>query len=198
MVRTAVVALAVCMAPLVRAQEGTPCTGAGLLRASGSISPGFLLDQGSTNIYLGGKLEYFTEDRVSFRGEGFWYMGSQQKPALLEQNSQIAFGPFLHSVHGRLDLSAGVEAGISLAHPTNRWVHILKAPDLPYTDPAPLRVVPQASLCASLSYAVWDYFHFFVDARYVHARYNGAPSRSIPLDELMLSAGLGWQLRVRQ
>lgn len=190
--------LAACMGAVLQAQESIPFTGAGLLRASGSISPGFLLDPGTTNIYLGGKLEYFTGDRVSFRGEGLWYMGSQQNPALLEQNSQISFGPFLHVVDRRLDLSAGVEAGISLVHPANVWPPVLEAPGSPRPDPAPLRVVPQAGVCASLSYAVWDYFHFFVDARYVHARYNGTPNGSIPLDETVLGAGLGWQLRLKK
>ncbi len=197
MVRTWASTITFCACLVLHAQEPVPYTGPGLLRASGTISPGFLLKQGTTNIYFGGKLEYFTDDKLSFRGEGLWYAGSQQKPAPLLQNSQLSFGPFLHSVHGRLDLSAGVEAGISLVHPADVWIRTMEAPDQPYADPAPPRAVPQASLCASLNYAVWDYLHFFVDVRLVHAVYNGSPEGALPLDEVILGAGLGWQLATK-
>lgn len=179
------------------AQNGLPFTGAGLLRASGGISPGFLLYGGSTNIYLNGKLEYFLEDRISMRGEGFWYVNSRQHPAPLDQNSQLAFGPFLHCIKGRLDLSAGVEAGLSFVHPANNWMAPLWAPQDPRMDPAPMRAVPTVAMCGSLNYAVWDYLHFFLDLRMVRSRYYGSPLGTLNLDELVPSAGLGWQFPVK-
>lgn len=171
------------------AQDTTPFIGKGLLRGSGAISPGFMMDASGTNIYLNGKLEYFAEDRLSFRGEGFWYQGSQQDDPLLARNNQITFGPFYHFVHGRLDASVGFEPGISIVQPGR--------PVLQETVD-PLRVVPSASLCVGLTYTVWDYFHFFLDARYVHASYPGSATGTIPLDEVIVSGGLGWQFRVKR
>lgn len=198
MVKPLVLLGALATSSMVRAQEAVPYTGAGLLRASAAISPGFLFDGGTTNIYLGGKLEYFPEDRISFRGDGFWYVNSQQKPAPPEANSQVSFGPFLHSIHGRLDLSAGVQAGVSFVKPANEPIVPMIALERPVTDPLPMRIVPTMALCGSLSYAVWDYFHFFVDLRLLRSRYEGGPQGTIKLDEAILSAGLGWQFRLHQ
>ncbi len=171
------------------AQDAVPYTGVGLLRGSAAIAPGFLLNAPSTDIYVCGKLEYFTEDRTSFRGESFWYIDSQQEHALMEQNSQIAFGPFYHFIKDRLDVGIGFEPGVSLARPRR-----IDAQD----EAGPLHVVPSVALCAGLTYAVWDYFHFFVDARCVHARYNGSIGGAFPLDEVIIGGGLGWQFRLKK
>ncbi|HMN05216.1 MAG TPA: hypothetical protein PKD45_05775 [Flavobacteriales bacterium] len=189
MVRQMLIGAAMIAASAGAAQDTAYYRGAGLLRASGAISPGFMLDAPVTNIYVNGKLEYFVEDRISFRGEAFWYIDSQQATPLMEQNSQLAFGPFLHFGNGRADLATGFEAGLSLAKPAH-------PEGQPVTDP--LRAIPSISLCAGLTYTIWDYFHFFVDARYVHARYTGAYTGTIRLDEVILGGGLGWQLRLRK
>jgi hypothetical protein len=191
MVRRLAALLAMGLGLPLMAQEGPPSVGSGLLRGAAAICPGFLLDGGTENLYINGRLEYFADDRVSFRGEGYRYIDSQQQPAPLVQNSQFAFGPFLHHVHGRLDLAAGFEAGLSLAQPA-----LVSAQGL--ADPAPLRAVPNASLCGSLAFNVWTYMHFFADVRYVHARYNGAPGGPIALDEVMVMAGLGFQLPTKE
>ncbi|MCC6541091.1 MAG: hypothetical protein IT225_02615 [Flavobacteriales bacterium] len=198
MVRRQLIIAALAVPVVLCAQEDIPYTGAGLLRASGGISPGFLLNAGTTNIYLAGKAEYFIENKLSFRGEGFWYVNSQQDPAPLEQNGQLAFGPFLHSIHGRLDLSIGVEAGLSLVHPARTWPVLMIVPNIVGPDPAPLRAVPTAAICGGLSYAVWDYLHFFVDVRMLRSRYEGSPVGTLNLDEVIVGGGLGWQLRVRK
>lgn len=189
MVRTTSLLICWCLAGVTVAQDSTMFRGAGLLRGSAAISPGFSLDRSMTNIYVNGKLEYFTDDRLSFRGESFWYIDSQRKPAFLAQNSQIAAGPFYHWGRGRLDAALGFEAGISFAQP-RRPVAAVEYEDL--------RAVPSISLCAGLTYTVWDYFHFFLDARYVHARYTGSFAGTIPLDEVIISGGLGWQLRLKK
>lgn len=173
----------------VRAQDDVPVAEPLLVRGSVAISPGFMLQQPVTNIYVAGKLEVFTDKRISLRGEGMWYIGDQGDVGLLEQNSQIAFGPFVHLTHRRLDLALGLEPGVSLTRP---------ARDSLQTEAAPLRALPSMSLCAGLTFVVWDYFQFFIDARYTHARYTGPYSAAVPLDELVIGAGLGWQLPVKR
>lgn len=178
----------VCAALIGRAQDSVPFTGAGLVRVSAAISPGLSLNAPITNIYLNGRLEYFSEDRISCRGEVFWYRGNQEHTASMERNDQVAVGPFYHWVHDRLDLALGMEAGVSFARPAQ--------PEASESaDPDPIRVIPNAALCAGLTYTVWDHFHFFLDARLVHARYIGSVSGTIPLDEVIMGGGLGWQFR---
>ncbi len=173
---------------LCSAQDGSTL-GPGLLRGSAAISPGFMVHEQANNFYLSGKLEYFIDARISFRGEGFLFRGDQHEPALLAQNSQLAFGPFYHFAKGRSDLAFGFEPGLSLVQP---------ARPVALDAIEPLRVVPNVSLCAGYTFAVWEYFHFFLDARYVHASYPGAIGEPLPLDELIIGGGLGFQLNTKK
>jgi hypothetical protein len=156
----------------------------GLLLGSGAISPGFMLHRSMTNIYVSGHLEYFVDEAVSIRGRGAWYVDAQQEPALLRENSQLSAGPWFHTGKGRLDLHAGFEPGISftsLVIGTGR-----------------LRVLPTLDVGAGATWYVWDHFHFFAQLRYHRARYPGLSDGALPLDELVVAGGLGFQLRVRR
>lgn len=172
-----------------QAQDEAPVAEPMLVRGSVAISPGFMTQRPLTNIYVVGKLEVFADERISWRGEGLWYIGNQQDSPLLEQNSQITFGPFVHFTHKRLDFALGIEPGVALTRP---------GMDSTFLEPAPLRVIPNMALCGGLTFAVWDYFQFFIDARYTHANYTGPYSNLIPLDEVVLGAGLGWQVPVKR
>ncbi len=190
MVRRSCFALFISIGGAAFAQDHVPYIGNGLLRSSATISPGFMLSSPVTNVYVNGKLEYFIEDRISVRGSALW-LARTSGQAVLEQNSQLSFGPSYHFMKGRMDIGVGVEAGINstrLSQPINS---ISEGYD-------PVRAVPSASLCANLTWAVWDYLHFFVDARYVHARYTGSHTGTVPLDEIVLGGGLGWQLRLKK
>ncbi len=168
------------------AQDSACFRGTGLLRASATISPGFMLHAPITNLYVNGRIEYFTNERTSFRGDSFWYIDAQQQKALLTQNSQFAFGPFYHVGSGRLDLALGFEAGLSLARPADA------------ETPMPMRAQPNVAFCTGLTWTIWDHFHLFADARYVHDRYTGALEGTVPLHEFIVSGGLGFQLRTKK
>lgn len=186
--RTALLATLLAAAA-AQAQDDVPVAEPLLVRGSVAISPGFMVKQPTTNIYVVGKLEVFTDERISLRGEALWYIGSQQQYEPLQQNSQITFGPFVHFTHKRLDLALGFEPGVALTQP---------ARDLDFLEQAPLRIIPNMALCGGLTFAVWDYFQFFIDARYTHANYTGPYSATVPLDEFVLGAGLGWQVPVKR
>jgi len=106
----------------------------------------------------------------------------------MARNDQVVVGPFYHWVHGRLDLSLGMEAGISFARPERSEIP-------PPAGIDPLRVIPNVALCSGLTYTIWDHFHFFLDARLAHAEYTGAENGTIPLDEVTVGGGLGWHFR---
>lgn len=156
----------------------------GLLLGSGAISPGFMVQQPVTNIYVSGQLAYFLEEAVSIQGRGAWYADAQQEPALLRENSQLSFGPWFHTGSGRLDLHAGLEPGISFTSLVDARARV--------------RVLPTIHVGAGATWYVWDHFHFFAQVRYHRARYPGLPDGALPLDELVVAGGLGFQLRVRR
>jgi len=159
----------------------------GLITASGAITPGFMVQQPYTNIYVSGQIAWYAEERISFRGQASWFVDSQQSPALLKRNDQVSAGMFYHFGKDRLDLNVGFEPGISFAQ---------MAPILDVV-PRPVAVVPTAALGAGLTYFVWDHFHFFAGVRYLRSALHGTPSGTIRLNELMVSGGLGFQINAR-
>jgi hypothetical protein len=51
---------------------------------------------------------------------------------------------------------------------------------------------------SGVSYYVWKYFHFFADLTYVNSTLRGTSFGSHKMDELILSAGLGFQINVKK
>jgi hypothetical protein len=170
---------------IAHAQEELWTQRRGLITATGTITPGFLLQQPITNIYLSGHLEWFAEERISFRGRGSWFVDSQQDPALLRRNDQVSAGAYYHFGKDRLDIHAGLEPGISFAQ--------LNA--IPETTLRPVTVVPTVSLGGGVTFFIWDHFHFFAGMRYLRSALHGTPSGTLRLDELQISGGLGFQLK---
>lgn len=163
------------------AQSPLPWAGKGTVRAAATFSYGYLVrDRRDDSNYLSGKLEVFVEDRVSLRGEAFWFTGGSHRQDLFHGNSLLAAGPCWNWQIGRLNPAIGFQPGISIA----------RASDLA----GPARALPNASLCAGLTYTVWDHFHFFADARYLHARFPGLPSGD-DISEFIWGAGLGLHIR---
>lgn len=160
---------------------------AGLLLGTASIAPGLMPQQGQRTSYVVGMLAYHPEERISFMGRGAWYIGAEGDDGpLLQDHHQLTAGPRYHWGTSQLDLHTGPEAGISITRLTATNVD---------DAPKPLRVLPVIAWNAGLTFYVWDHFHFFLDLRYQHARYEGAAQGAIPLGELTLAGGLGFHLR---
>jgi hypothetical protein len=187
MVRTFTSTSMLALSTIAFAQTNAPFASRGLVSAAASIGPGLMLDRPTTNIYVTGDWNLFIEDRISLRGQGSWFIDAQQDSSLLKQNSQLSFGPFYHWVKGRSDLSAGLMPGISLTQ--------LRTPVMSESM-APLKLLPNISISGGVTYYVWKYLHFFVNVRYIHAEYVGTATGSLPLDEVVVTAGLGWQVRL--
>jgi hypothetical protein len=59
-------------------------------------------------------------------------------------------------------------------------------------------VAPSFALKTGVSYYVWKYFHFFADLTYLNSTLRGTSTGSQKMDEILFSAGLGFQLRVKK
>lgn len=189
MVRHTFALFAISACAVANAQQAEPFVARGLVSGAASIGPGFMVDHPLTNIYVTGDANYFLEDRISLQGSAAWYVGAQQDSTFLKENSRVSFGPVYHFTKGGLDVGLGFLPGVSLTQlePTGQ--------DLPAT---PLKLLPNVSLSGSVTYYVWKYMHFFANVRYVHAQYTSAAITPLPLDELVVTAGLGWQVRMRK
>ena len=67
-----------------------------LFRASLTISPGYLLSQQESTIYLQGMAEYFVSEKVSIIGDGFWLTPKSAESGSLRQSVSGLFGAAYH------------------------------------------------------------------------------------------------------
>lgn len=171
-----------------------------MLKATATLCPGFMLNQAQTNIYVHGHLEYFPEERVSLRGEGFWFTGAQQKPSLFKQNSTLLFGALLHSHKNRVDGFIGLQTGMALTQPETTYYQYVLVNGSSYTTSLAaqdykLKALPVFSPFAGVTFYPGKYINFFLELRYVTSKYFGyTRGATIYMDEIRLSAGLGFQI----
>src|ERR1035437_8544222 len=181
------------------AQNDSDFITAGLLKGTATISPAFMLNHPIENIYINGELEYFTESRISFRGDVYWFLNSQQKPALLNQNSFIVSGALYHFPKNNFDYFIGFQPGVSLVQPNVVYVHAGPGTLINWVDlPDPTKVCPTISAITGITYYVGDYFNFFLNVRYTKARYFGYYNGVLNLDQLIVSGGLGFNIRTKK
>lgn len=200
MVKRAFLAAVLLFSLVARAQFSYP----GVLKASATLCTGYMLRQTQTNLYVHGHLEYFTDERISLRGDGFWFAGAQQKPALLAQNSTFLFGGLYHMHKNRLDFFLGMQVGVDLTKPRDTYYDIITLGGSGYTiaqgtTSYKLKALPALSPVTGVTFYAASFVNFFLEVRYVSGRYFGYHGGStLFLDELRLSAGLGFQLPTRK
>lgn len=159
----------------------------GLIKSSATISPGKMLNRTVKTIYLSGFLEYHIEKNISLRGDTYWYIdGGGQKPTdiTLSNASRTYFGAFYHWNVKNWDNYLGFQPGISL---------------LRFSAISPkISVCPSFALTVGSTFFVWKYFHFFANLTYVNSKAHDLAIGSQRADELILSAGLGFQLNTKK
>ena len=191
MVRAKLILISIVMAFLTKlsAQDNAPFVRKGLLKATATISPSFMLNRHINNIYVSGELEYFLENKISVRGDVFLYRDSQQNIPFLKQNSMIFFGALYHFSKNKHDLFIGIQPAAILSQPNMLDTSLVNYP---------VKINPGISVIAGYTFYVWDYCNFFLNARYVNTKYVGTSNGAIQLDEIIISAGLGFQLHTRK
>ncbi len=161
----------------------------GLLKATATISPSFMINRNINNIYVSGELEYFLENKISVRGDGLWYRDSQQDIPFLKENSMIFFGALYHFSKKKHDVFIGIQPAAILSQPNMLDTSLVNYP---------VQINPGISIIAGYTFYVWDYCNFFLNARYLNHKYVGTSKGPVHLDEIILSAGLGFQLHTRK
>ena len=171
----------------------------GLLKASATITPSEMLAIDQSNFYMSGFLEYHMTKSTSFRGEGFMFVDGKKAEGLRPINGgmRVFFSGNYHWNKNNFDYAIGAGPGVSILRLLNG------DPDVVYiTSPYEVKAIPSFMLQTGVTYYVWKYFHFFANVSYVATpathMYAGGVKRINNLDEIMISAGLGFQLSTRK
>jgi len=163
----------------------------GLLSASATFTPAAMLNRKSNNYYLSGFAEYQLDNRLSLRSDNYFHMNGNGNPTFVHRGFRSYFGAFYHLNQSRVDnwdVKFGFQPGIT-------FMRSYSYQDLMFPDASDWVVSPSFSLSVGFDYYVWKYFHFFTNLAYVNSTMRGLPTGAERTDELMFSAGLGFQIR---
>ena len=168
--------------PIVERREGN-------VRAQGNLAGGYLFSQKAFSAYLAGDMDLFIDDNVSLTGEAWYGFKTHDKPTGLLRNHAVYWGFNYHPLKkGRWDPYVGLSPGMALVQ---AGYHDGEGIARKTFGAAPL-----ASGVIGCNYYVGSVFHFFVKARAVAGRFRGSSPEFTNLNEMKLSAGLGWNARL--
>ncbi len=171
-----IIFLLVLVSSMVRSQE---ISRSGLIKGTLTISPATLLDSKNQPFYFHGILEGYTSEKISFVGEGSFYLGDLSSNEVFRFNNSIFAGFNWHLFKdGSSDLFVGLQPGISFTMLSEQ------------TSNDRLAVNPVSSFNLGYNYFMNEYFHFFVLGKVVLGRHSSYSYQS--LNELRISAGLGF------
>ena len=161
----------------------------GNLRGQGNIAAGYLLNQKTSAAYLAGDWDLFIDENVSVTGEG-WYGFKLRNSTTGLLNNHAVFGGLNYHLlkKGRFDPYIGFSPGVAIVK-----MGYLNEESSLQTD---YTAAPLISGVIGCNYYVGSIFHFFVKMRGVAGRARGAAPEPSSLNEIKLTAGLGWNLRL--
>jgi len=162
---------------------------AGHIRSQGNLAGGYLFGQNDFTAYIAGDFDLFFSDDVSYTGEGWYNFKTHDKPTGLLENHALFGGFNYHPVKkGRWDPFIGLSPGMA----------IVKAGynDTEGVIQETLGVAPLISGTVGCNYYIGSIFHLFVKARGVGGRFRGDSPEFTPLNEMKITAGLGWNVRL--
>jgi hypothetical protein len=154
----------------------------GTLKASATIAPSVMLNRSVQNIYINGFIAYQLDRKLSLRGDTYYFMKNAAAKATdigYSGGMHTYFGAFYHETKGNWDNYIGFQPGISVVQTI-------------YNSGA--SVSPSFAVKLGTAFYVWKYFHFFADVTYTNTSVRGISNGAYRADELILSAGLGFQI----
>ncbi len=159
----------------------------GLISASATISPTMMLNRAESNYYVSGFLEGRLDDHLSFRGESHYFVDGNNDFNYFKSNFRTHFGIQYHLSKNNFDAHLGFLPGVALMEVNN---------DRDMFGNRTLRVVPSFGINLGVSYYVWKFFHFFGNVSYFNSSVRGLASPDAKSDEIMISAGLGYNVNL--
>lgn len=172
--------------PCFHAQEKNNIVRQGLISGRMTLSPSYFLFNKNSLFYLHGNLEGWIDKNVSLCGDGYFYLGTSGSDLSFFRHHHAGFfGLLFHKPFKNHDFFAGFQSGLS-------YTQLRKDTLIPDLRNPSSTVNALFSLYAGYNLYFYDYFHFFIHARYRYGLH--AAGLSVPLHELIFSAGLGFQI----
>lgn len=192
MVRNLVVLALISLPVAVSAQEIYKREGT--FEASATIAPSVMLNRAENNYYIMGYLVYHMSPKLSFRGESFVFVDGEEDVPFYNSCIRTHFGAFYHWQHKNWDKYIGFSPGVAVQkkNPYSDGLQPLVAIE-PKTA-----VAPSFAITAGTSFYVWKCFNFFANLTYVNSKLGGVEDGPHQTDELILSAGLGFQINTKK
>ena len=164
----------------------------GLLRSQAIISFGKLLETEQTSMFIHANAEYHISEPLTFRSDIFYYLQSNDENTL-SMNHQLFEGASYHiKMNGNFDPYVGFQPGLALS----KSKIIQLASDAPSVESySETSVSPLISGVVGFNYYATNYFHLFVDLRYIHGAHL-SDVKPVSLNEVRISFGLGLNLNV--
>lgn len=158
-----------------------------------TLSPTLAQQASPMRFYLHGTLGYYTDRKISLRGDGYYYLGTRGGNSSIALHHSLLSGAAFHFGNKkRLDPYAGFQAGFSLTQMASR-ICIAIWPPPPDCFVNPRRAVnPVWSPFAGINIYGDSLFHFFTELRYLSEKHRPLQQAAVRLSDLRLSFGLGF------
>jgi hypothetical protein len=164
-----------------------------LLIVQATISPGYMFyNKGLWNSYFHCTLEWCFDRRVSIRADGFYFFSSQGSYQPLKKDHSLLLGAFYHFPKKKFDFYFGIQPGAAMVQ-QNPYTYN----DSTISNPK-LKITPVITGAIGVNYFFWKYMNMFLALKYIHGNHVSQYGKTIPLDELCISFGIGWHMRFRK
>jgi hypothetical protein len=192
--------LIVTLSQIVVAQKKDTVTSLNkLLMLQATISPGYWFNQQKWNSYFHATLEWCFDKRVSIRADGSYYFTTQNVAVpIFKMNHSLLLGAFYHYPKNKFDFYFGIQPGCAMVLQRTYKTNILGTNnDTTIVNP-PLKFAPIMTAACGINYFFWKYMSIFAAVKILHGNYIPPYGKTISLDELRISAGIGWQVRFKK
>ena len=164
-----------------------------MLMVQATISPGYMFyKKGLTNSYFHATLEWCFDNRVSIRSDGSYFFTTQGDYKPFKVNHSLLLGAYYHFPQKKADFYFGLQPGVACVQQNSYTYN-----DSTISSPR-LKVAPLMTATIGANYFFWKFMNLFIALKIVHGTHISEYGNSISLDELRISAGLGWQLQFKK
>ena len=177
----------------VAQQKDTTASLSKMVIVQATISPGYMFHNGGMwNSYFHSTLEWCFDKRVSIRADGSYFFTTQGDFHPFKMNHSLLLGAFYHFPYKKGDFYFGLQPGAACVK-QNPYTYN----DSTITNPR-LKVIPIMTAAIGANYFFWKYMNLFAAVKFVHGTYIPQYEHAIPLNEIRISAGIGWQIQFKK
>ena len=162
----------------------------GCFRGQGNLAAGYLFQQRQVGAYITGDMDLFFDNKVSMAGSA-WYsfaVTNKDQPGLRANHAIFGGLNYHFTKKGRFDPYIGLTPGVSLVSVAYREGETMRT--------SSICPVPVISAAVGMNYYIGSIFHFFAKVQGVSGQTLGNIPVHTRLEEIKITAGLGWNIRI--